>query len=104
MGYKPSPRPTFDAPTLIRAENAVRHVWGDEVAGLVDDWIHVSSERIHTIVFGLPSGGAFRHSDSFRTVFAADELLHVLQGTLVASFLDGGGVQNREPAAPWRRL
>ena len=31
-------------------------------------------------VFGLPPGGAFRHSQSFRTVFAADELLYVLTG------------------------
>jgi quercetin dioxygenase-like cupin family protein len=82
MGYRPSPRPAFDAPTLIRAENAVRHVWGDEESGRVQDWIYVSSERIHAIVFGLAPGEAFRHSESFRTVFAADELLYVLEGTL----------------------
>jgi quercetin dioxygenase-like cupin family protein len=83
MGYRPSPRPTFDAPTLIRAEDAIRHVWGDEESGHVQDWIYVSSQRIHAIVFGLASGEAFKHSESFRTIFAADELLHVLQGTLV---------------------
>jgi quercetin dioxygenase-like cupin family protein len=83
MGYRPSPRPAFDAPTLIRAEDAVRHVWGDEESGRVRDWIYVSSQRIHAIVFGLAPGEAFRHSESFRTVFAADELLHVLEGTLV---------------------
>ena len=49
MGYKPSPRPTFSEPTPIRAEGAVQHVWGDEEAGLVQDWIYVSSERIHAI-------------------------------------------------------
>ena len=68
MGYKPSPRPTFAEPTPIRAADAVRHVWGDEEAGLVEDWIYVSSERIHAIVFGLRPGEAFRHSDSFRTI------------------------------------
>ena len=83
MGYKPSPRPTFDGPTPIRAKDAVRHTWGDEDAGFVQDWIYVSSDRIHAIVFGLPPGEAFRHSDSFRTVFAADELMYVLQGTFV---------------------
>ena len=97
MGYKPSPRPTFDAPTLIRAADAVRHVWGDEEAGLVDDWIYVSSERIHTIVFDLPISGAFRHSESFRTVFAADELLHVLQGILVLANPETGEVVRAEP-------
>jgi quercetin dioxygenase-like cupin family protein len=97
MGYKPSPRPTFSGPTPIRAADAVRHLWGDEEAGFVDDWIYVSSERIHAIVFGLPPGEAFRHSDSFRTVFAADELLHVLQGTLVLANPETGEVVRAEP-------
>jgi quercetin dioxygenase-like cupin family protein len=82
-GYKPSPRPSFDAPTVLRADEVVRHTWGDPDAGFVEDWIYVSSQSIHTIVFGMPPGGRFTHSESFRTIFAADELLHVLQGTLV---------------------
>ena len=97
MGYKPSPRPSFDVPTAIRAEDVVRHTWGDEEAGFVEDSIYVSSQLIHTIVFGLPPGGAFRHSDSFRTVFAADELLHVLQGTLVLANPETGEVVRAEP-------
>ena len=97
MGYKPSPRPSFDAPTVIRAADEVRHTWGDEEAGFVEDWIYVSSQRIHVIVFGLPPGGAFRHSESFRTVFAADELLHVLQGTLVLANPETGEIVRAEP-------
>lgn len=97
MGYKPSPRPSFDGPTAIRAADAVRHTWGDEESGFVDDWIYVSSQRIHAIVFGLEPGGAFRHSDSFRTVFAADELLYVLQGTLVLANPETGEVVRAEP-------
>jgi quercetin dioxygenase-like cupin family protein len=97
MGYRPSPRPSFDAPTVIRAADAVRHTWGDEEAGFVEDWIYVSSQRIHAIVFGLPPGGAFRHSESFRTVFAADELLYVLQGTLVLANPETGDVVRAEP-------
>jgi quercetin dioxygenase-like cupin family protein len=97
MGYKPSPRPSFDAPTVIRAADPVRHTWGDEEAGFVEDWIYVSSQRIHAIVFALPSGGAFRHSDSFRTIFAADELLHVLQGILVLANPESGEVVRAEP-------
>jgi quercetin dioxygenase-like cupin family protein len=97
MGYKPSPRPSFDAPTAIRAADAVRHTWGDEESGFVEDWIYVSSELIHAIVFRLPPGGAFRHSESFRTVFAADELLHVLQGTLVLANPETGEVVRAEP-------
>jgi quercetin dioxygenase-like cupin family protein len=97
MGYKPSPRPTFAGPKAIRAEDAVRHVWGDKESGRVQDLIYVSSERIHAIVFGLAPGEAFRHSDSFRTVFAADELLHVLQGTLVLANPETGEVVRAEP-------
>ncbi len=97
MGYRPSPRPSFDRPTAIHRADAVHHTWGDEEAGFVEDWIYVSSQLIHAIVFGLPSGGAFRHSDSFRTVFAADELLHVLQGTLVLANPETGEVVRAEP-------
>ena len=97
MGYKPSPRPSFEAATAIRAADAVRHTWGDEEAGFVADWIYVSSQAIHAIVFGLEPGGAFRHSKSFRTVFAADEVLYVLQGTLVLANPETGEVVRAEP-------
>jgi quercetin dioxygenase-like cupin family protein len=97
MGYQPSPRPPFEGPPVIRAADAVRHTWGDEEAGFVEDWIYVSSQRIHAIVFALPPGGAFRHSESFRTVFAADELLYVLQGTLVLANPETGEVVRAEP-------
>jgi quercetin dioxygenase-like cupin family protein len=97
MGYRPSPRPSFDAPTLVREAEAVRHTWGDEEAGFVDDLIYVSSLQLHAIVFSLPPGGAFRHSESFRTVFAADELLHVLQGTLVLANPETGEVVRAQP-------
>jgi quercetin dioxygenase-like cupin family protein len=97
MGYRPSPRPSFDAPTVIREADAVRHTWGDEESGLVDDLIYVSSRKLHAIVFALAPGGGFRHSESFRTVFAADELLHVLQGTLVLANPETGEVVRAEP-------
>jgi len=59
------------------------HLWGDGESGEVPDWIYVSSEKIHHLVFGLPPGGMFRHSEGFRTIFAADELMYVLSGTMV---------------------
>jgi hypothetical protein len=75
-----SPRPTFDEPTAIPYSSARLHLWGDDEAGRVPDWIYVSSEKIHHLVFALPPGRRFTHSDQFRTVFAADELLYVLSG------------------------
>ena len=78
--YTPSPRPTFPGPAHIPYEAATRHLWGDQVSGEVADWIYVSSDKIHHLVFGLPPGRGFRHSDAYRTVFAADEVLYVLEG------------------------
>ncbi len=59
----------------------------------MDDWIYVSSDQIHQLVFGMPPGDGFRHSPSFRTVFGADEVLHVLRGTMVIANPETGEVQ-----------
>ncbi len=92
MAYKSSPRPVFDRPTPIPYGRVTRHVWGDAESGLVDDWIYVSSDKIHQLVFGLPPGEGFRHSESFRTVFAADEVLFVLLGTMALANPETGEV------------
>ena len=92
MGYKPSPRPTFDRPTAIPFADVTRHTWGNPEAGLVEDWIYVSSDLLHTIIFGLDPGRSFRHSEDFRTIFGADEVLHVLQGTFVIANPETGEV------------
>jgi quercetin dioxygenase-like cupin family protein len=83
MSYAPSPRPTFVGPTHIPYATVTRHLWGDAFSGEVADWIYVSSDRIHQLVFGLPPGGMFRHSKNYRTVFAADEVYFVLGGVLI---------------------
>jgi quercetin dioxygenase-like cupin family protein len=103
--YKPSPRPTFDAPAAIPYGSVTRHLWGDEVAGEVADWIYVSSDRIHQLVYALPPGGSFRHSNEFRTVFAADLVYYVLSGVLVIANPGTGEVQRLAPgeAAFFRR-
>jgi mannose-6-phosphate isomerase-like protein (cupin superfamily) len=91
-----SPRPTFDEATPIPYASARLHLWGDEEAGRVPDWIYVSSDKIHHLVFALPPGGRFTHSDRFRTVFAADELLYVLSGTMVIADPEHGEVRRVE--------
>jgi len=58
-------------------------LWGDQEAGQVADWIYLSNTKIHQIIFGLPVGAAFRHSDSYRTIFAADVMYFVVSGVLV---------------------
>ncbi len=74
MAYKPSPRPSYDGPAHIPAASAIRHLWGDHISGQVPDWCYVSTDKIHQLVLGLPPGGAFRHSEEYKTRFAADEL------------------------------
>lgn len=92
MGYKPSPRPTFPGPAHIPYQSVTRHLWGDEEAGEVADWIYVSNDKIHQLIFGLSPGQAFRHSDEFRTIFAADEVLYVLSGVMVLANPETGEV------------
>lgn len=93
MAYQSSPRPVFDGPTHIPYARVTRHLWGDAAAGQIDDWIYVSTDRIHQLVFGMPPGQGFRHSESYRTVFGADEVLTVLMGTMVIANPETGEVQ-----------
>ena len=105
MSYAPSPQPNFNAPTHIPYRSVTRHLWGDSEAGYVSDWIYVSSEHIHQLVFGLPPEGRFTHSNEFRTIFAADEVLTVLSGTLALVNPERGEVQviERGSSAFFRR-
>lgn len=91
-GYTPSPRPTYQRPTLVRRDDVQTHTWGDRETGLVADWIYASTDKLHCIVFGLAAGGSFRHSPAYRTVFGADEVLTVLAGTMVAVNPESGEV------------
>jgi quercetin dioxygenase-like cupin family protein len=90
--YSASPRPQFDGPALISYRNVTRHIWGEPEAGEVADWIYASTGLVHALVFGLAPGGAFRHSPSFRTIFRADEVLTVLQGTMILANPETGEV------------
>jgi len=105
MTYTPSPRPSFDGPTHIPYSDVSRHLWGDEIAGVVIDWIYVSGEKIHQIMFELKPGEMFRHSEAHRTIFAADEIYYVLSGVLMISNPGTGEVHRVLPgeAAFFRR-
>jgi quercetin dioxygenase-like cupin family protein len=92
-GYSPSPRPNYTVPTAISRAGVTRHLWGDEESGIVADLIYASTGAIHALVFILPPGGAFRHSPEYRTVFGADEVLHVLRGTMLLANPEIGETQ-----------
>jgi quercetin dioxygenase-like cupin family protein len=92
MNYKPSPRPNYSGPTVIRYEDVACHLWGDETSGRVADWIYISNEQIHALLYGLAPGGSFNHSKEFRTVFGADEVMVVTEGTLALANPETGEV------------
>jgi hypothetical protein len=69
---------------------------GDQRSGEVADWIYVSSELIHALVFGLEPHGSFRHSPDHRTVFGADELLYVLEGVMAIANPETREIQRLE--------
>lgn len=94
--YVPSPRPTYDRPTLITRASVRRHVWGDREAGLVADWLYASTDKLHVLLFGLGPGRWFRHSPSYRTVFGADEVFLVVEGSMVAANPETGEVVEGE--------
>ena len=83
LARRPSPRPTFSAPTAIPSDAAVLHLWGDPLAGYVGDRIYCSTDKIHLIELTIPPRGRFAHSDDNRTIFAADEVYHVIEGDLL---------------------
>ena len=83
MTYKPSPKPDFSKSTIIKYAKIKIHLWGDEESGFVKDWIYVSNKSLHQIIFGLSARTNFKHSNEYRTIFGADELLYVLNGTMV---------------------
>ena len=93
MTYKPSPKPNFFEPTHIKYSSMDTHMWGDKESENVKDWIYVSNESLHQIIFGMDSGDSFKHSNQFRTIFGADELLYVLSGVLLISNPETGEVQ-----------
>ncbi len=49
------------------------------------DLVYLSSEHLHVLDFSLPPGGRFGHSHDNPTIFAADELLYVRDGSLLLS-------------------
>lgn len=83
MTRRSSPRPDYDRATAIPYDQAVLHLWGDAESGYVGDRIYVSSSLIHLIEFSLRPGARFTHSEDNRTIFAADEVLHVVEGEML---------------------
>jgi hypothetical protein len=94
-----TPRPTFDGPSVIRRDEVAHHVWGDAGSSLVTDRVYLSNDQLHVLEFELPPRSEFRHSESNKTVFAADVVYCVLDGELVVADPEFGEVQVVEPGS-----
>ena len=88
-----TPRPVYDAATVVTRERAAAHLWGDPESGFVSDKVYVSTDVLHVLQYTLPPGGRFVHSPTNPTVFAADVTYTVLEGTLWVADPENGEVQ-----------
>lgn len=69
-------------PMLVRYQDAVRFLWGDEESGQVNDIIYGRGERISCLLFTLPPGGRFTSSKQWKAMFDQHRFYYVLQGEL----------------------
>jgi quercetin dioxygenase-like cupin family protein len=70
----------YDKPTLIKAAEAPRFLWGDRAASYVSDWIYGSSPAIHMMSFEMSVGSRFGNSPDFKTYYNCAETYHCLKG------------------------
>lgn len=70
----------YQKPTLIKAADAPRFLWGDEKAGYVSDWIYGSSAKIHMMSFEMSVGARFGNSPDFKTYYNCAETYYCLKG------------------------
>jgi hypothetical protein len=102
MSRPASSRITSVEPGPIRGDRALVRLWGDATAGWVNDWVYVSSGHLYQIVLSMPPRASFRHSERNRTVFGADELYLVLEGTFALANPETGEVLRLEAGdAAW---
>ncbi len=78
---------------MVRHADTAHHVWGDAESGFVTDRVYVSTSALHVLEFQLAPGGEFRHSPANKTIFAADVIYCVREGTLVIADPEHGEVR-----------
>jgi quercetin dioxygenase-like cupin family protein len=86
--------PSGDLPRarLVRYQDARHYLWGDAVSGQVKDWYYAGSDQIHMAMFSLPPGGIWRHSDTHKSYYQADECYLLLAGELTIHNPETGDV------------
>ncbi|MFB6184806.1 MAG: cupin domain-containing protein [Haloarculaceae archaeon] len=85
MESRDIPTPDYDGPEHIPYARAERFLWGDDESKHVPDWYYLSNEKLHCMSFVLPEGRNFRNSENYPTIYGADEVFVVMEGTFALS-------------------
>jgi len=72
-------------PVVMRYRDLERRTWGDEQTGRLADWFYADDAEMNLNIVGMPANGSAVASPANPTVFGADELFYVLEGTMVQS-------------------
>ena len=73
---------TSEEPRLLRYSDTYHYLWGDPTSKQVIDWYYASSPKLHVAMFSLAPGAHWKHSDTHKSYYGADECYYLLQGTL----------------------
>jgi mannose-6-phosphate isomerase-like protein (cupin superfamily) len=72
-------------PTLLRYRDLERRTRGDETTGRLCDWFYADDADMNLNIVGMPPNGSAISSPANPTIFGADELFYVIEGTMVQS-------------------
>ncbi len=72
-------------PVVMRYQDLERRVWGDETTGRLVDWFYADDAELNLNIVGMPPNGVSAESPANPTIFGADELFYVIEGTMVQS-------------------
>lgn len=72
-------------PVVLRYRDLERRTWGDEQTGRLADWFYADDAELNLNIVGMPPNGSALASPANPTIFGADELFYVLEGTMVQS-------------------
>ncbi|MBX6323270.1 MAG: cupin domain-containing protein [Rhodospirillaceae bacterium] len=94
----------FKEPTLVRHQDAVRFLWGDEESGFVPDIVYGRGDRISALIYRLGPRGLFRSSKTWRPYYDQDRFYYVVSGELTIQDPETGdiAVARAGEAVYWR--
>ena len=87
-------------PVVVRYRDLERRTWGDEESGRLPDWFYADNAKLSLNIVGMAPNGAVLHSPENPSIFGADELFYVLEGTMVQSNPATGEVLLVKPGRP----